>query len=949
MTYTNRPSRHHALRVLSVALMALVLLSGAAVHAGQLVVTSLPYTVNQSSHSASTWDTVTISGTRLTSSRDGIIFAASTHHWLLLLANDTIVFGTDSTYRPGTSTGARGIDFNSYAHDITVKGGYILHQPANVTSDETVFRTQDTVNAYNLCIDGGYGTYNLLIDSVKEARVRGYNSHVMSGGLKMVTVRASRFFNDCYAYSSRELFLACCIKIEGNAAELTTGEFHYRILNSYLEDNAHAAVYAAGSTSSTYCVVQMDGDTVKVDSRNRRYTSYSGTGASNVNAYGIQFTYGGPGSYIKNCVITSGTRYHGGRGIQFVRSKGTQSNQIEIAYNRVDVHEGLNVEFGTLYYGCAVKIRQNSAGVWLHHNAIIYTADTTQTVGRAYQPKGEALMYQMGFDEGGAYTGPYYITIENNACSTKVLTNVNDPDYELSTIDFETCEYSDNTVIYRNNKMYSSGNHVYNFGQYDGGGSHVRMSGDTVIINQNSAINPKWTFNPGDYRGAYDNWATDFTYSPSTADTSITHEFQNNTTGSGTQNITLKQTVSIYVKGSNGLPVVNASVSVRNAYNQTVLSGVTNNGGRLSGVVSYWYEVRSGTDSTSFNNFTSTATSGSFNASHSFAVRWNSFKDTVTLSQVAGTGTWETGGSTPTDVTPPNQIQDLGAVPGSSNGTVTLAWTAPGDDNAVGYADYYLVRYSTSPIDLGNWSSATPAGAPPAPAAPGVRQNMTLGGLTPGVIYYAGIIAVDDAGNPSTLSNIASAQARITIVTGGDSVNVSIVEPTDYAVLADLHPTLVIVNVDTVSANVYRFQVATDSGFADIVATSPAVTQQSGLQTSWRVSTTLQSGYDYYWRVGVNDGPYGGFATFTVDIDTRAYPNPFRLAEGSQVTFTAVPAGSNLILLTSSGDLVRRWSGTDGSDIIWDGRNESAQEVASGVYLWYVESSDIKGKLIVIR
>jgi len=948
MTYTDRPCKHRALWVIPITLMLLVVISGASVLAGQLVVTSLPYTVNQSSHSASTWDTVTIQGTRLTSRTNGISFAASSHHWLLLLANDTIVFGTDSTYRPSVYTGSHGVDIGSNGHDITIKGGYILHQPANVTSDETVFRIQDTVNAYNLCIDGGYGTYNLLIDSVKEARVRGYNSHVMSGGQKMITVRASRFFNDCYAYTSRELFMACCIKIDGNAADLTTGEFHYRILNSYLEDNAHAAVYASGSTSSTYCVVQMDGDTVKVDSRNRRYTTYQGTGASNVNAYGIQFTYGGAGSYIKNCVITSGTRYHGGRGIQFVRAKGTQTNPIEIAYNRVDVHEGLNVEFGTLYYGCAVKIRQNSIGVWLHHNAIIYTADTTQTVGRAYQPKGEALMYQMGFDAGGAYSGPYYITMENNACSTKVLTNVNDPDYELSTVDFETCEYADNTVIYRNNKMYSSGNHVYNFGQYDGGGSHIRMSGDTVSINQNSAVSPKWTFNPGDYRGAFDNWATDFTYSQSTADTAITHEFQNNITGSGTQNITLRETISIYVKGNNGLPVVNASVSVRNAYNQTVLSGVTNNGGRLSGMVSYWFETRSGTDSTGFSNFTATATSGSNNASHSFAVRWNSFRDTVTLTQVAGTGTWETGG-TPTDVTPPNQIQDLGAVPGSSSGTIMLTWTATGDDYNVGYADYYLVRYSTEPIDAANWGAATSAGAPPAPTWPGARQSMTLGGLSPGVVYFAGVVAVDEAGNQSALSNIASAQAKITVVTGGDSANVTIVEPTDYAVIADVRPTLVVLNIDTGLASGYRFQIATDSGFADVVTTSPAVSQQVGLQTSWRVSPALQPHGDYYWRVSVNDGPYGRFAAFTVDVDTRAYPNPFRLAEGNQVTFTGIPAGSNLLLMTTSGDTVRRWAGTNGSDVVWDGRNESGQEVASGMYLWYVESSDLKGKLIVIR
>ena len=1101
----------------------------------------------------------------------------------------------------------------------------------------------------------------------------------------MILIRNSRFINECYAYSSRELFLATCIKVEADVANLSAGEYHYRIVNSYLEDNAHCAVYAAGTSSSTYCVVQFDGDTIKVDSRNRRYTSNQGTGASNTNAYGIQYTYGGPGCYIKNCVITSGTRYHGGRGIQLVRANGTQSNPLEIAYNRVDVHEGLNVEFGTLYYGCGVKIRQNSRGVWLHHNAIIYTCDTTQAIGRPYQPKGEALMYQMGFDAGGSYTGPYYITMENNACSTKIITNVNDPDYELSVVDFETCEYADNTVIYRNNKMYSSGNHVYNFGQYDGGGSYLRLSGDTAIINSSSAINPKWTFNPGDYRGAFDNWATDFTFSPTTADTSITYEFQNNMTGSGTQNIKLRRTVSVYVRGNNGLPVVAANVTLRNAYGQSVLSGTTNNGGRVTGPVSYWYEARTSADSVGFNNFTATATIATFSASHSFAVRWNSYRDTLTLTGLAGTGTWETGGSTDvmapsaittlsavsgsgntsvilgwtavgddglfgtatsydvryststitegnwsaatqatgeptplaagavqaltvsglsattsyyftvkvadesgnvsslsnvasriistdvtppaavsnlaatngtggtsvvlnwtatgddgttgtatsydvrystsniteanwaaatqatgepvpqaagtaqaltvsglsastsyyfaakvadersnlsalsnvasriilvdvtapsaigdlgvtvgsvntskvlswtapgddggtgtatsydvrysispitdanwgsatqatgeptpraagglesftitgfssttiyyfavktadeannisalsnvvahsgtTDVTPPNKVTDLGALPGDVDGTITLTWSAPGDDGGAGTATAYDIRFSTQPVNEGNWSAASLVSAPPAPLPARAIQTMTLGDLTPGVIYYAGIVAVDEIGNTSELSNVASATAKITIVTG-DSVNVTQLEPTDYAVISDLNPILIVLNVDTVATDAYRFQVATDSAFSGIVATSPAVTQQAGFQTAWQVSPALQTGQDYFWRVNVNDGPYGGFATFTVDVATKAYPNPFRLAEGSQVTFTGVPAGSNLILLTSSGDMVRRWPGTTGSDIIWNGRNDSGQDVASGIYLWYVESSEIKGKLIVIR
>ena len=949
MTYTVMPGKQQPLRVVPIALALLVGILGASVLAGQLAVTSLPYTVNQSAHSASTWDTVTISGSRLTSTTSGITFGGSTHHWMVLLrtgtAPDTIIFGTDSTV-----ANTRGIALGAGSHDIIIRGGCILHRPANIPLNYNgPYIASHEVNAGARAISLSNG-YNILVDSILRAEVIGYGlqTHVIAGGGKMMTIDRCRLFNNCYAFTQRDLFQATCVKSEGlDNNILSPGEFHYRITNCYLSDNAHTNVYFAyDKVAGHYAVVQMDGDTLYQDLRNKRYTAISGMYQSTTNGYAIDFTRAGPGSYIKNCVVTPGSSYEGGRGILLTHCVGTQSNPVEVAYNKIWAHNGPNTEYGGLSYNCvAVKLRQHNTGVWLHHNVITVTADTTTTLGAtSYLPSGVALWIQPQYEAGGTSLAPYYLTIENNVCSAKVVTNVNNSNYDLTAVNFETLDSFDPSIIYRNNRIYSQGNFAYTFGQYDGGANYVQMSGDTVTLVSNS-LTPKVTFNPGDYRGSHDHWATDFYYlSPATF--SVGYYYGGGPTGSGAQNISIRRTISIYVKGSNGQPVTNATVTVRNAYNQSVLSGATNNGGRLSGPVSYRFESRTGTDSAAFNNFTATATSGTDNTSLSFAVNWNSYRDTLTLTRTTGTGTWETGD---VDVTPPNQILDLGAEPGSSSGTITLTWTAPGDDNIIGYADHYLVRYSLDPMDEANWGAAILAGAPPIPAAAGARQSMTLGGLSPGVDYFVGIVAVDEAGNRSALSNITSAQAKISVVTGGDSVNVTKVEPTDYAVIADAKPTLVILNVDTVASSVYWFQVATDSGFANVVASSGAVPQRYGLQTSWRVSPALESHRDYYWHVRRNDAAYGGFAAFTVEVEARAYPNPFRLAEGSQVTFAGIPAGSNLLLMTSSGDTIRRWASTNGSDIVWDGRNESGQPVASGIYLWYVKSSDIKGKLIVIR
>ena len=97
------------------------------------------------------------------------------------------------------------------------------------------------------------------------------------------------------------------------------------------------------------------------------------------------------------------------------------------------------------------------------------------------------------------------------------------------------------------------------------------------------------------------------------------------------------------------------------------------------------------------------------------------------------------------------------AVTGTTETTASLQWTAVGDDSLTGTATSYDVRYSTSPITDTNWSSATQATGEPVPTAPGTLQSFTVAGLTRQTTYYFAVKVLDDAGNPSALSNVASA------------------------------------------------------------------------------------------------------------------------------------------------------------------------------------------------
>lgn len=302
--------------------------------------------------------------------------------------------------------------------------------------------------------------------------------------------------------------------------------------------------------------------------------------------------------------------------------------------------------------------------------------------------------------------------------------------------------------------------------------------------------------------------------------------------------------------------------------------------------------------------------------------------------------------STTADVTPPSGVGDLSALTGSSSGEILLGWTAPGDDNSVGIASSYDIRYSNDSLTVANWDLATSATAPPTPGQSGAPQSFVLRNLTPGAKYFAAVRAYDEQSNESPLSNLASAIARDGIATGhGEVVMIS---PEDGSVLPTCEPVFIVSNVDELSANVYEFEIATDSSFSGLVTSGFSI-QEPGSQTGWEVDVRLESQTEYYWRARVNGGEYSNAASFTIVPQTRAYPNPFVLSQHSAVTFSELPAGSELYLTSVSGEPVRRWSDITSNQLTWNGTDELGSQLGSGVYLWYVVGSEMKGKVILVR
>lgn len=108
-----------------------------------------------------------------------------------------------------------------------------------------------------------------------------------------------------------------------------------------------------------------------------------------------------------------------------------------------------------------------------------------------------------------------------------------------------------------------------------------------------------------------------------------------------------------------------------------------------------------------------------------------------------------------TDTVAPSAVTNL-ATGSPSISSITLTWTAPGDDGNIGTASQYDIRYSTSAITDLNWASATQVSGVPAPKTAGSVETFAVTGLSSGATYYFAIKTADEVPNWSAISNSPS-------------------------------------------------------------------------------------------------------------------------------------------------------------------------------------------------
>ncbi len=112
-----------------------------------------------------------------------------------------------------------------------------------------------------------------------------------------------------------------------------------------------------------------------------------------------------------------------------------------------------------------------------------------------------------------------------------------------------------------------------------------------------------------------------------------------------------------------------------------------------------------------------------------------------------------------TDTVAPAAVADLASA-GTGGRSVWLNWTASGDDAGQGTAARYDLRYSTAPIDDGNFLSAQPVTGLAKPAVAGTAEGFRVRGLEPSTGYYFALKVIDNVGNASPLSNVVQATTQ---------------------------------------------------------------------------------------------------------------------------------------------------------------------------------------------
>ncbi len=312
--------------------------------------------------------------------------------------------------------------------------------------------------------------------------------------------------------------------------------------------------------------------------------------------------------------------------------------------------------------------------------------------------------------------------------------------------------------------------------------------------------------------------------------------------------------------------------------------------------------------------------------------------------------------------------------------SLTLNWTAPGDDGTTGTAAEYDIRYSTSLINESNWDSAAQVSGEPIPQTAWSGESFTVTGLSPSTMYYFAIKTADEIPNWSGLSAVINAQ------TAGDQVAPSAISDLQ-ASIGNEEGQLVLSWTapgddgmsGAASAYEIRYSITefdTTSFETAELFTSPPVPLPGGTAQEL-IMSDLQPGETYYvgirsWDDFMNPSNISNIDTgvayfeLVLDVDdgsvdlpenfslSQNYPNPFNPSTVLSYTLPT-QAHINITVFNIQGRLVRTLTDTDkpaGEHTVeWNGTDENGRSVATGVYFYRMAAGEFSEtrKMVLVK
>jgi hypothetical protein len=304
----------------------------------------------------------------------------------------------------------------------------------------------------------------------------------------------------------------------------------------------------------------------------------------------------------------------------------------------------------------------------------------------------------------------------------------------------------------------------------------------------------------------------------------------------------------------------------------------------------------------------------------------------------------------PQDSTPPSSITTVNDGTGSDADTtpsltqLSANWTAAADAQS-GISGYkYAIGTSPGSTDVTGWTLL------------GNVLSVTKTGLTltAGTTYYFSVKAVNGV---SLESASAKNSDGICVIVQGSGAGTAVISGVDVTNLTDKSATIIWnTDLDTTGQVQYGTTLNYVGGGAESAQGKRHMVDIKSLEPETR----------YHYRVvnidgngnSVQSGDYT-FKTYALiarpmPIVGKVYPNPYKLADTSQMTFAlSSTAGGSVKIYTLSGKLVKNIPVTSGNtDALWNLTNETGNRINGGLYVYIMSDSDGNkktGKVVITQ